>query len=126
METYKTTKITKKSNRVVEELSAAVMTMTFASLEGEQKADLYESPTGYYLLMAHGHWKLNDLKFMRTVHITFDGAKLGKEDVDITSRMNQLERILRKQRLAMLEQIEYHGLMYAARNLRSLLSINQI
>ena len=71
MKTYKTPQKAHE-NRIVAELNANVLTSTFLSKEGKQKADVYRregSPVGS--IVAHGTCAPIGMKLEQTVMITF-------------------------------------------------------
>lgn len=71
MKTYKTSKKA-NGNRIVEELNANVLTATFTSKEGKQKADVYKSEnTQIREIVAIGTCAPVNMIFQETVFITF-------------------------------------------------------
>lgn len=71
MKTYKTTQKAHE-NRIVAELNASVLTATFTSKEGKQKADVYKSEnTSVKKIVANGTCAPVNMIFQETVFITF-------------------------------------------------------
>ena len=71
MKTYKTSKKA-NGNRIAEELNANVLTATFTSKEGKQKADVYKSEnTQIREIVASGTCAPVNMIFQETIFITF-------------------------------------------------------
>ena len=72
MKVYCSVKNSPTSNRIVAELNASVLTSTFKSTVGVQKADLYKDPHSSSKLVAHQTCPPVNAKFIGTYNITFN------------------------------------------------------
>ena len=71
MKTYQSTRSSKNTNRIVEELNAAVCPLTFASKTGTQKADLYRCPNSVDVLVGHNTCAPVYSNLIKTVNLLF-------------------------------------------------------
>lgn len=72
MERYTITQQSPTSHKIVSELNAAVLSLTFDDKTGEQLADLYSCKNSADFLVAHGKCGPINGTFVKTVLITFE------------------------------------------------------